>query len=831
MKRTIAVAAAATALALAGAGIHSPGPAQAAAGSEANPLLLLVDISGSMGDDDGTGRIKIDGAKSALLNFLAGVEPGTPLGLRTFPDQSSSASCNNGKLQFPIQPRDPAEMSAFIRGLQANGDTPTAEAMTAAVADMRRAGYTHGTLVLLSDGLATCANPCDVAKTLAQSGIDLETITIGFRISPEGQQELKCIANAMGGHYVDVHDSAGLAKVFAKISRPSLGIKLDYPKQVVAEVGNDPSGLVEVKATITNSAQQQAQDVVARLRFDSGSPGTPRPVRALGNLEPGEAREVTWTFRPGLILAGSTVRFTVVAHAANALSDADKSGAVTVVDETDPRFAGAILNGRQRIAVLGDSYSSGEGSDVYLSGTDTDYDTCHRSGLTYVVGVFHEDPAYVIACSGAVANDIPYPQASDHVDGQLQQLADLVETKGADGVAMTLGGNDARFKTIAVSCIAAGSSLGGAGCDRLIYPNPLLAYVNGTPSDTFLDEYLNDGLANSLAEDYVGIDSVLNSDSAVAKRGSRAPIFVLAYPLPVPLSARSCLKMLDTLSANELGFLDRFAARLNGLVEAAVDAARGEGVPVFFVPNTEDAFLPDHTVCDRKPYARSLLSFNFSGLNLKDVFVAIIEHNVTKTLLDDAKHGIQELLHPNQEGYKAMSSALIRWSLSSAANADAAFLKSGATSHGNPFDPGNTSSVLLAAAQTGAAPTLDAGTTYPLGAAGFAPGSDVEVDIASQLLVLAQVRADARGRVRTVVGIPRSLDPGRHTIIVSGVDANRHPRVVRIPVKLAGPGTPLAVVVLGYAAGAVAVLAALAWLLVLVRRRKPVPQARASQVT
>ena len=39
--------------------------------------------------------------------------------------------------------------------------------MGAAADDLRASGYTHGTLVLLSDGESTCANPCDEAKKIA----------------------------------------------------------------------------------------------------------------------------------------------------------------------------------------------------------------------------------------------------------------------------------------------------------------------------------------------------------------------------------------------------------------------------------------------------------------------------------------------------------------------------------------------------------------------------------------------------------------------------------------------------------------------------------------
>lgn len=56
------------------------------------PVMLVTDISGSMGDDDGAGTRKIDGAKLALLDYLGSVEAGTPIGLRTYPTSLAAAA-------------------------------------------------------------------------------------------------------------------------------------------------------------------------------------------------------------------------------------------------------------------------------------------------------------------------------------------------------------------------------------------------------------------------------------------------------------------------------------------------------------------------------------------------------------------------------------------------------------------------------------------------------------------------------------------------------------------------------------------------------------------
>jgi hypothetical protein len=784
--------------ALAGA----PGDARGAEGPDlaANPIVLVVDISGSMGDDDGTGRTKMDGAKLALLDFLDQVEPGTPIGLRTYPDQAGG-SCNTGTVRFPIAPRDPTTMSAAIRALQPDGDTPTAEAMRAAASDLKADGYTHGTMVIVSDGESTCSSPCDAAHAIAQSGIDLQTITVGFRISDAGRKELQCIADATNGTYVDVTDSAGLADALSKISRPALEIKLTYPRSVVAEVGDDPRGLADVSAQVTNTADQEARDVTASMLFEGASPGLSRPVLRLGNLAPNAVRTVSWSFRPGDLLAGTRLSFEVVARADNGLSDSVAGGAIAITQVDSAAEAGPILRDRRRLAILGDSYSSGEGADRYIAGTDTDENGCHRSDWTYLMQQFHQPDSSVIACSGAVVNDLFFPDTDNHVRSQLDQLATLQRARGVDAVVMTLGGNNALFSHLAVACLAP-----KLDCTKEVFPNFWTPW-HWLSGEDFMAKELNSTLRDSLSDAYADISGVVNSSAAVRSRGSVAPILVLAYASPIPLTARSCLGALDQLKPDEIAFIGRFVGQLNGLVEAAVASARQRNVPVFFVANTEDAFQPDHTVCDAQPYARGLTSFNGAD-------------EQSASLGEFLKRGKQELLHPNIQGYAAESSAIIRWSLGAKARADEAWLQTGDAAR-IPSLTIDTSTESLGQLQAGETPQLQPGTSYPLSVGGFAPGSEVQIVVHSAPLLLAEVHADAAGRVRTRVGIPPGLPGGPHVLEVRGAQADgKRTRIVSVPFRVARASGPLALRAAELAGIFAGALALFSWSAFAVLRRR-----------
>ncbi|HJD79630.1 MAG TPA: hypothetical protein K8V93_11580, partial [Corynebacterium pollutisoli] len=75
-----------------------------------------------------------------------------------------------------------------------------------------------GTIVLVSDGIDTCAPPpvCEVAADLADRGVDIVINTVGFNVDAAARAELQCIADAAGGTYADATDADTLADELKK---------------------------------------------------------------------------------------------------------------------------------------------------------------------------------------------------------------------------------------------------------------------------------------------------------------------------------------------------------------------------------------------------------------------------------------------------------------------------------------------------------------------------------------------------------------------------------------------------------------------------------------
>ena len=796
------------------------------------PLMLVVDISDSMNDLDtekpnSKSRPKLDGAKLALLDYLGTVDPSQPVGLRTYPD-ASAGECNAGQRVIDVGPADPESMSATIRGLKADGGTPTAKALRAAANDLKAAGGTGGTIVIISDGESNCgADPCAVAKEIAGEGFDLDAITVGFRISPSGADELKCISNALDGRYLEIEKNEQLRDALDRLGRPQLEVAFDGGTRIEADAGGEPA---QVRVRVTNTGQVEARDAIAGLTVKGAGIDVRRPITRLGNLAPQVSTTVTWSVRADAAAAGKSFPLTVVGRAVNASRAGEATGTLVANGVTRADQAGEILKGPGgKIAILGDSYSSGEGSDAYAWPTDTKDNGCHRSIKTYLMPAFGVPIERLAACSMALAINVLAPNQDNKLEqpdpqhrgrkallpeppqvAALQALQDR-EHAAARAVVLTIGGNDAGFGKLAASCLT-----GPESCTRAVYQSAPLP-TDRIGSDDFLSQHVGDesGLAESLASVYYGVNRSLNNASAVARRGGRvAPILVPGYVLPVPLQGRTCAPMgtytvaatfegitvkhtFYLLTPGESDFVVKYALKLNAVVEAAVETARRErGIPVFYVPTTEFAFQPNHTVCDGEPFARATNSFNGGEWNASNI-IALANPSPDRDSVANkivaakevGERGIQELVHPNVSGYQAETQAILRWSRGRAAADAVAFTRTAGIAEEPAPTTWPASDAVLGPSSSDAG-TLQPGTTYPLQAAGFAPSSETRIIVQSTPRVLGVPDADSAGGIDTRVAIPRDLAGGDHELRVVGRDPQGRPRTLTIRFSVDAPFRP-----------------------------------------
>lgn len=781
--------------------------------AEKHPVMLVVDTSGSMNDNDGTGRRKIDGARSALIDFTRALPPATPFGLRTYPGGTNSdAGCSTGLLRVPIAPPDLSAVDALIRSLQADGGTPTAAALKQAAEDIRARGNKAATIVLISDGLSNCGpDPCQVTRDVVASGIAVTVNTVGFQLSNEGRAQLQCIANAAHGRYQDVDNAAELVDELNRLARSLLEVRLNYPQSVKAVTGENGTGLVNVVAEITAVGVQAARDVQATLTFTvDGAPAVLSPRRRLGNLVSGGVGTVTWQFRPPLEDVPRVLTFQVGARGANS-PPAVVKGSITLDPVYSLADAGPLLRDKKRIAILGDSYSAGEGGEAYLPGTDTDTNGCHRSPNTYAVtllgGLRSQDPEAVaaglarpdgtvdlFACSGGLARDLLLPNAENA--GELAQI-DHLYREPYDLALLSIGGNDIGYADIIIRCILAAVSCADSDAWQLIAGETLRAQVY---------EDIR-GLTATLIDTLRAVEQALNSGGNLRERGKPAPLLVLAYPSQVPLGAGANSKLCSLeFDHTELAFFQELSIRLNAAVGAAVRHISAEGRPVYFVSNVIDAFQPDHTYCGREPWIHKVGVTGIVGalndnankraqaatgtnrpfwqvLLTQGAVVAIAGRAVGTLEKPAAVRHYKEQMHPTKKGYQAMTTMLARWSTSPAALVP---VTRTAPPGLEVAPPTPTPDIRVSGGPGAQNGTLEVrpGTTMTLRAPGFERNSSAELRIQSVPRVLGRVTTDAQGVAQFIVAIPPSMRVGAHELTLWGTGRDGELLVFTRPVRV-----------------------------------------------
>jgi hypothetical protein len=184
--------------------------------SEDGAVLLILDASGSMNRTDDNGVVLIDGAKSALTRLIGGLPEGSQVGLMVYghrvPNDDRANGCRDTELVVPVGPLDRQGLLDAVDGVEAKGFTPIGRSLEEAAAALPGG---RGTVILVSDGEDTCAppDPCEVAATLFEQGVDVRVHTVGFFLAGDeaARTQLQCIADATDGTYHEVDAVEALA--------------------------------------------------------------------------------------------------------------------------------------------------------------------------------------------------------------------------------------------------------------------------------------------------------------------------------------------------------------------------------------------------------------------------------------------------------------------------------------------------------------------------------------------------------------------------------------------------------------------------------------------
>lgn len=767
-----------------------------ATSTDDNPLVVVLDLSGSMREDDGTGTNKLLAAKASVERVLRQQGEGAVVGVWAYPDDGD---CGAGR--FVLAPERVGDLTTAIATvdlLAADGNTPTGKALAGAVDALRADGYQRAAIVLVSDGESNCSSPpCPVARELAGSGFDITVDAVGFQQSAAGREELTCVANATGGRYFDADDSDQLIERLDELGSSSVTVDVRHSSTAYAGAST------QIAVTLANPSSRQARNVHANLAFQgahSGSlmPAVLPPTYDVGNLDPGASVTYMWTVSTGARNRDAEARFAVTVWGDD-IDAVRVTGAISITTEglTKDALADLVEGVRDKghpLVIMGDSYSSGEGTEDYLDSADP----CHQSMSTYVAPAFADDPdrIRIIACSGAVTGDMYKAQRpgkdSNGARPQLDQLAD-VAAPGA--VLMTFGGNDIGFADIITKCIVDIVHM-TCNSDTRFVANTVRALA---------------GLDEPLAQVYRDVWSTANDLHDFRARGSEyAPVIVLAYPQITHDHSRSGCANFD---AEEVRFANLLVSALNAAAKKAVATVRDEGYEVYFAAPVQAAVLPDNTVCARGDQAY------INGIVLK------LRGNAATSSMPSGVYLYTTVdksasFHPKKSGYVAITAALDSW-MGSVDRVHPSAVRSP--------DNGPASSILdtlLASAGSGTADvdagaraTVARGSTLTVRSSGHAPHDTTTYVLTSAPVALGALTADEHGVIDGELWIPGFVGVGDHVLNESGLSVDGDLLTRELPVRVTASipwQVPLAVLAAGlFLAGAIALA-----VLGLVKRRR-----------
>jgi lysophospholipase L1-like esterase len=279
-----------------------------------------------------------------------------------------------------------------------------------------------------------------------------------------------------------------------------------------------------------------------------------------------------------------------------------------------------------RIVALGDSYISGEGAARFLAKTDNPgSNECRRASTAYPYLVANALKASLIfvACSGATTGHLTgvdasgkpvrpqYPNSPHDVFGGRPQIEVLAATEDPDAVLVSIGGNDAGFKEIALGCALPTSPDCRSSADR---------WIRRLDREVF--------------------PALVGTYRAVRRAASEAEVFALTYPNP--LGHKWCSDI--WLNSAEFDFLRGvFIPRLNTIIRAAASA-----VPVRVIDLARS--LDGYRICE-KPLPQAALNFVSVGRTRGSPLV----------LSPSGLRGLARgSFHPNPLGHKQMSKKVKR---------------------------------------------------------------------------------------------------------------------------------------------------------------------------
>lgn len=181
--------------------------------SDHTPLMFIYDASGSMwGQIDGKTKMQI--ASEVLSNSIESLPASQSFGLVAY-GHRSKGDCEDVEVLAELSNKDKSATITAINGLTPLGKTPLAYSALQVIDELRTSGKTAN-IILITDGVESCGGDlCEVIKQAKAEGIEFRLHIVGFGLSEDKTEALKCAAAAGEGNYYEAQNADDLNDVLS----------------------------------------------------------------------------------------------------------------------------------------------------------------------------------------------------------------------------------------------------------------------------------------------------------------------------------------------------------------------------------------------------------------------------------------------------------------------------------------------------------------------------------------------------------------------------------------------------------------------------------------
>ena len=420
-----------------------------------------------------------------------------------------------------------------------------------------------------------------------------------------------------------------------------------------------------------------------------------------------------------------------------------KSASITI---GGARCGDTNKDGHLRVAVMGDSFISGEGAFSYMTGTDVHGDgknLCHRAKTSWGIKIAERllssesdlftnlsqrvtdqrrDQLLFSACSGAETRNI-LTEGQYREAAQLKQLENFGQ-ETVDQIFISIGGNDLGFGSIIDTCLRSDCAT-DPNWQKRVYADINQAMLN---VEKTLDTIR---LASPEAEVYLMAYPDPPNPPPTSQCGG------LEFKVPIMVAGRiQEVKVLSMSPAEQKWVHEDLVPRIDGGLSLVSQLSRVHLV------DSEDAF-ENHGICSSNPY--------FNGLELGNDIEATVPVVNVKVPLPLGN----ESFHPNQSGHSKLvalfASKFVENSLI------------GSNPNGEPVAP-PTSPYLAASVVGDRVIALSNAGEFSVQYAD--PNTAVVLANYSVPTVLAEGTTDSSGNLVLPFTVPANASPGMHHLVL-----------------------------------------------------------------